>query len=146
MLENVEPMPGLSELLKFLRSSNYKIALATLSPKRHADIILEKTQMKDIFAAVVTGEEITNGKPDPEMLLTALKKLGSKPNECIAIDDSTNGIIAAKQAGMKAIGVVNSRFKSSQDLSMSDIVVRNLGDIEKAVEKLTKREVTCNNT
>jgi HAD superfamily hydrolase (TIGR01509 family) len=139
MLKNVEPMPGLNKLLKFLRSSDYKIALATLSPKRHVDIILEKIQMKDIFVAIVTGEEITKGKPDSEMFLIVLKKLRLKPEECIAIEDSTNGIIAAKRASMKVIGVVNSKFESNQDLSMSDMVVGDLGEVEEAVKRLNTR-------
>jgi HAD superfamily hydrolase (TIGR01509 family) len=137
ILPKVEPMPGLHELLNFLRRSNYKVALATSSLKRNMNVILNKFNMKSIFNVIVSGDEVKHGKPNPEIYAIALKKLNLSPKECVVIEDATNGIIAAKKLGMKTIGIVNTQFKSNQDLSMADAVIKNLAEVEATVKKLS---------
>jgi len=141
ILPKVEPIPGLSNLLNFLKKSDYKVALATSSKKRNMDIILNKFKMKDIFKVIVNGDEIKNGKPNPEIFAIAAKKLNTSPKECIVIEDATNGILAAKELKMKTIGIVNTQFKSNQDLSMADIIITDLSEVEDSVKNYLRASI-----
>jgi HAD superfamily hydrolase (TIGR01509 family) len=136
MLYGVKPLPGLKDLLKFLRSSDYKIVLATSSPKRYADIIIQKFEMSDVFANVVSGEEAVHGKPDPQIFKIALKKIGSKASESVIVEDSENGVNAAKKIGIKVIGIVNPVSHIVQDLSEADITVKSLSEIKDSIGRL----------
>lgn len=138
-LKKVQPMPGLKSLLRFLKLSRYKIALVTDSTKPYVKIIMKKFKIDEIFKIKVTGEEVTKGKPNPQIFLIALKKLKLKPTECVVIEDAKNGILAAKMAGMKTIGVVNNKFITKQDLSLANVVIKDLAEIEKAVKTLAKK-------
>lgn len=96
---------GVLELLTFLETHGYNIALATSSGKKSAVSYLNQAGIAHFFQVVVTGDMITHGKPDPEIYRTALERLGSAPENCIAIEDSPNGIRSAYDAGLKVIMV-----------------------------------------
>ena len=101
------------------------------------NVILKKFKMEDLFNVIVNGDEVKHGKPNPEIFSIAVKKLNLPPEQCVVIEDATNGIIAAKKLGTKTIGIVNTKFKSNQDLSMADVVIDTLADIEKTVKNLS---------
>ena len=136
MLDRTDPMPDYEELIKFLGKKEYKIALATSSMKKYVDKKLQILGIRDIFDAIVTGDEVKHGKHDPDIFLIAAKKLAIPPANCVVIEDADNGIAAAKAAGMKVIGVRNSRVDSGQDLNQADIVVENLSEVPKAIKSL----------
>lgn len=118
-------------LPKILKSKGYKLALVSGSTKNQINIILEQLKIKDYFDVIVSCDEITKSKPDPEGYLTAAKKLGVEPNECLVFEDAQTGVLAAKNAGMKVVGVVNV---GSQDLSLADFVIESLAAAETKLE------------
>ena len=86
--------------------------------------------LKDIkFDFVLAGDVVSKKKPDPEIYLLALKKAGLKPNQCIVVEDSRNGVLAAKAAQMHVVATTNV-YTEKEDLSQADIVVTCLGDPE----------------
>lgn len=96
-------LPGVLDVISYLLERNYKIAIGSSS--RNAKRILEVIRLMDAFNCVITGEDIKASKPNPEVFLKAANCMGVKPEDCLVIEDSYVGIIAAKNANMKAVGV-----------------------------------------
>ncbi|MEA2107772.1 MAG: beta-phosphoglucomutase [Bacteroidota bacterium] len=96
-------LPGVKNFLEELKKAHYKIAIGSSS--KNAGTILERIGMKDFFDAVVDGTKITRSKPDPEVFLKGAKELHIPPKQCLVFEDAESGIEAAKNAGMKTIGV-----------------------------------------
>ena len=94
---------GLFELLDFLKENNYLIAVATATDRERAECYLEKTGVRKYFNAVICGDMVRNGKPEPDIYLTATAELELSPEECIAFEDSPNGIKSAYSAGCQVI-------------------------------------------
>ena len=96
---------GAVELLKFLKSKGIKIALATGTSRPSVMHHLAAVDGEKYFDAIVCGGDVTNGKPAPDIFLLAAENLGAEPQDCFVLEDSTNGVIAAVEAGMKCIGI-----------------------------------------
>lgn len=114
---------GIKELLEELKSNGIKIALGTSSLKKNAELILNKLGISHYFDTITTGEDVLKGKPDPDLFLHAASITGAHPHSCVVIEDSTNGIKAAKAAGMTCIAYYNPG-SGKQDLSGSDQVIK----------------------
>ncbi len=104
-MEDVEALPGVLPLLKAIRQTDCKLAVATSSPKPLLDFVVNKFELAPLFDTLVCNDDITQSKPDPQIFLIAAERLHVKPVECIVIEDSLNGIKAAKAAGMFTIAV-----------------------------------------
>jgi beta-phosphoglucomutase-like phosphatase (HAD superfamily) len=87
--------------------------------------VLNKLRVAGAFAAVVSGEEVADGKPDPGIYLLAAERLGADPAACVAVEDTPHGIAAARVAGMRVVAVPNARTEAL-DLSGADVVVADL--------------------
>ena len=124
----IRVVPYAPELIAGLVQNDYLLALATSSPREQVDFILGETGFRLSFQAVVSGDGIQHGKPHPEIFLKAAGLIGIKPGSCVVIEDSTNGVSAAKSAGMKCIGFQNP-VSGIQDLSKADTIVRSLEEI-----------------
>ena len=96
---------GAKELLKAAREKGYKTALATSSRRERLDIQLKSKNMEEYFDTIVCGDDISKGKPDPEIFLSACYKLDLKPEECIVIEDSPAGIKGAYDGKMTGFHV-----------------------------------------
>lgn len=96
---------GLFELLDELKRKNIKIALATSTTRKSAERALKIAGVLDYFDALICAEDVKNGKPDPEPFLKACRQLGIKPRECLALEDSFNGIRSAHGAGTVTVMV-----------------------------------------
>ena len=96
---------GLYETLSYLKEKGCKIALATSTSRQTAEFNLESAGVTEYFDALVCGGDVKNGKPHPEVFLTAAAALGEKPEDCIAFEDSINGIKSAYAAGMTTVMV-----------------------------------------
>lgn len=94
---------GLINILEHLKQKGIKIALATSTSSQTAMWLIEDANLKKYFDKYVCGNMVTNGKPHPEVFLTAAKELQLPPEDCIALEDSLNGIKSAYNAGMKPI-------------------------------------------
>lgn len=106
-LEKVIPWrPGAKELLLDLRKRGVKTALVTMSLRRMAQQVVDAIDF-DAFDVIVAGDDVLRGKPHPEPYLLAAQRLGMRPEDCIAFEDSISGITSAEAAGTRAIGVPN---------------------------------------
>lgn len=99
----IEKKPGLDELLRYLKQSGRKIAVATATDRERTDAYLRQVGVWHYFDAFVCGDMVTKGKPDPEIYLTACRELQLPPEVCMALEDSPNGIRSAFAAGCKAV-------------------------------------------
>ncbi|MEV4218332.1 HAD family phosphatase [Nonomuraea sp. NPDC049725] len=100
----VEVMPGASELLDALRDEGVPVALVTSSLREIADAVL-KAVGRDRFDAIVTADDVTRTKPDPEPYLAAARLLGVEPVRCVVLEDSPNGVAAGTAAGCAVVAV-----------------------------------------
>ena len=98
-----ELLPGIQKLLSDLHQS--KIPFALGSSSKNARYLLQILNIKDLFSAIIDGNDVHKAKPDPEVFLKAAKKMNVKPENCIVIEDSLAGIQAANKAGMYSIGI-----------------------------------------
>ncbi len=129
----VEFMPGAEELLKFLKKKGVKIALASGSSSKSVKHHLKEVSATNYFDATVGGEEVTDGKPQPDIFLLAAKRIGTEPKDCYVFEDSDNGIIAAHRAGMKCIGVPHLVDFSKE---VEDLLFAKLNRLDEAIELL----------
>lgn len=128
--EGIELMPGMQESLALFEKMAMKKAVVSSGDKDYVCRILELTGLTRKFEAVITGSDVTRGKPDPRCYLLAAHRLGIVPEKCLVLEDAYAGICAALSAGMKVIGVenhFNSRFDGAHT------VVSSLGDIDENV-------------
>lgn len=119
--------PGVVELIKKL-SKNYKLAIASGSSLNEITIILQKLLIRPYFIRVVSGDDVAKSKPHPEIYLNAAKNLGVVPSECVVIEDSINGVKAAKAAGMGCVAVTNSFPRKM--LGEADYVIDSLNEFD----------------
>lgn len=104
MYKDMAPIKGVVQFLKQLQKNKIQTALATSATMKRMQAVMDLFELHPYFEAVVCDEEVTKSKPDPQIFLLASQKLSVKPNRCIVIEDSENGKVAAKSAGMKCIG------------------------------------------
>ena len=135
--KGVDAMPGLFELLDALKPK-YKLAVATSAPMYLVEIIFHHLGLAKYFDVVQTSDDITHGKPDPEIYLKAMRRLELPPNQCIVLEDSSNGALAGKRSGAYVIAVP-SQYTREQDFSFSDEIASNLAD---ALKRIRKREIS----
>jgi HAD superfamily hydrolase (TIGR01509 family) len=128
-LEKMEPMPGVNNLIEKLKEKGVPLALASSSSSDVIEIILQKTGLKKYFDVVVSSQMAGASKPEPDIFLLTAKKLGVLPGKCVVIEDSTNGIKAAKSAGMYCIAFAGPGSEL-QDQSQADLIVVDFGEID----------------
>lgn len=125
---NLKVFEGVDGLINLLRENRIKIAVASSGIARRVDFSLREVGLERTFDAVVTGDEVTSGKPRPEIFLKAAEKLKVNPSDCVVVEDSVVGIEAAKNAGMKCIAVTNTF--PGEDLGNADIIVSSLSQVD----------------
>lgn len=101
--EGLPVKKGLYEVLEFLKGNGFRIALATSTSRESTESHLKMAGIGEYFDAIVTGDTVKRGKPDPEIYRRAVQELGATEKECIAVEDSYNGIRSASRAGLKVI-------------------------------------------
>jgi HAD superfamily hydrolase (TIGR01509 family) len=119
--------PGVKRLMQEVMDAGLILGVCTTSNERAAHAVAYKI-LKDIeFDFVLAGDVVSRKKPDPEIYNLALERAGLKPEECIVIEDSRNGVLAANAAGMHVVATTNV-YTEQEDLSDADIIVTCLGD------------------
>lgn len=106
--ENFTPLPGAVELIDALAAAGFKLGVGSSGPPENVRLTLEKLGRAGRFDAVVTGADVTHGKPHPEVFLKAAERLGVPPAQCAVIEDAPQGIEAANAAGMTSIAVLGT--------------------------------------
>jgi len=108
-------------------AAQWPLGLASSANRTLIDLVLELAHMRELFAATVSAEEVAHGKPAPDVYLEAAGRLSVCPSRCAAVEDSTNGLIAAVEAGMRVIAAPNRDFPpSAEALARADIVIDSL--------------------
>jgi beta-phosphoglucomutase family hydrolase len=102
-ISEIPVMPGLVDFLERLKAKNYPMAVASSSVPEIIVLILQKTDLRKYFQAVVSGQEAGKSKPEPDVFLLAARKLKVAPENCLVVEDSENGIRAAHAAGMSCV-------------------------------------------
>lgn len=126
--EGVCILPGARELLSALREGGIPRAVGSSTPKRNLEALFAVTGLGAYFDAVICGDDVSHGKPDPEVFLLGASHLGLFPDRCIVIEDAFAGIEAARNAGMKVVGVATTNPLDS--LGLCDHAVSTLEEID----------------
>lgn len=127
-VEGVQKLPFAKESLEYL-TKKYRVALASSTREIIVKKELAQADLIEYFETLTCGDMVTHSKPDPEIYLMACKSLNVKPEECIAIEDSLNGLKSAKAAGMYTIMVPDRIAPNEETAKVSDYVLKNLGEI-----------------
>lgn len=138
--EQLPLLPGAREVVRRL-GNRWPLGLASSSPRRLIDAVLESAGLADQFVVSVSTEEVGAGKPSPEVYLNVVQKLGVTPGRTVAIEDSSSGIRSAKQAGLRLIAIPNAGYPPADDaLALADLVVHSLDDIDPQLVTSVGRE------
>ncbi|MCP4120685.1 MAG: HAD family phosphatase [Bacteroidetes bacterium] len=129
---DLKPVNGMNTLLTNVRSAGFLMAVASSSLRSNVDLVLEKLAIRHFFDHTIAGNEVVHGKPDPEIFVKAASHLDVAPQQCVVIEDSSNGILAARHAGMFAVGY-QSPASGNQDLSSAHLIIEDLGDLTTAM-------------
>lgn len=125
--------PGVAQALDRARASGGRIALASSSPYVIIDAVLDTFGLRSAFEVIHSAEEEARGKPEPDVYLTAARKLGVDPAACVALEDSPNGVLAAKAAGMKCIAVPEPALRNDPRLARADAILGSLFEFDAAL-------------
>jgi beta-phosphoglucomutase family hydrolase len=135
--QKIKPIPGAVELVYSLRRQGIKLAIASSTPIENIRLITSSLGVANCFQAIVTGHDVTEGKPSPQVFLEAAQRLGAEPENCIVIEDAVAGVTAAKRAGMHCVAVTSSHSRES--LKQADLIVKTLEEISiKDLEELVR--------
>lgn len=124
----LHPLPHVIALIKRLYEHGFSLAIASSSPMSEIDRVVDLFDIRGCFSAFITGTECEESKPHPEVFLRSARALSVKPEECLVIEDSKNGVIAANRAGMHSIGFANPMF-GNQDLSGASKIVTSFEEV-----------------
>ncbi len=109
--DEVYPIAGLYDFLSAVRGNGYRLALATSAPPLNIELGLEKLKLEGVFEVVVGKVDVVHGKPDPEVYLTTVERLGLPVENCIVFEDSKAGIQSALGAGMPVVGIASGHSR-----------------------------------
>lgn len=109
--DKVETIPYYLEFLKTLKAHHFKTAVATSAPRANMDLIISALKIADQMDSMMSSEDVSHHKPNPEVYLKSAERVGVSPSDCIVFEDSFSGVTAAINAGMKVVGVLSSHTK-----------------------------------
>lgn len=122
--QRVKPLPGVIALIRLLRENGFKMAIASSTPIENIRLVTGGLGIENCFQAIVSSQDVTEGKPSPQAFLLAAQRLGVEPKNCLVIEDAVAGITAAKKASMPCLAVTNTH--PSQSLKEADLIVDTL--------------------
>jgi beta-phosphoglucomutase len=125
LARDFRPMPGVDRLLFGLFEAGVPLAVGSSGPPENVDLVLSLLGKRPWFASIITGMDVTRGKPDPQVFLLAAQRLGIPPQRCVVVEDAPLGILAAKVAGMAAVGLA-STGRTRWMLAQADLVIDTL--------------------
>lgn len=127
--EQTQMIDGILELLEALQARRIPLAIASSSQRNWIDMALARFDIGHYFRYIVVAQDVGRGKPDPAVYIEAARRLDVPADECIAIEDSTNGLKSAKAADMFCIALQHLSDTHPQDLSAAHMIVTSLRDI-----------------
>ncbi len=130
--------PSAKATLEQLREMKLHLAVATSSVSASARPFLDRTGIRSLFSVVVTGDEVQQGKPHPDIYLRAAKKLGIAPEACLVIEDALAGVASAKAANMRVAAIPDKRFVDPREYEMkADYVLGSLSEIPALIRRIS---------
>ena len=120
-------MPGARELIRGLHGAGFALAVGSSGPPENVEVTMEGLCLRECFAAAVTGEDVTRGKPDPQVFLIAAGRVGVEPGRCAVIEDAPAGVEAANRAGMASVALTGTAPRPK--LAHADLVVDSLAEL-----------------
>ncbi len=133
IIENGDAMKGVVFALKYFKEKGLKIALASSSATSLIEVVIEKLKIRDYFEVIESAEYLDFGKPHPEIFIKTASKLGVQASECLVIEDSFNGVLAAKSARMKVIAIPDEESKSDNQFVIADYILDDLKQIKQII-------------
>ncbi|MCY4087088.1 MAG: HAD family phosphatase [Actinomycetia bacterium] len=126
---NLPVIPGASAAVERI-AERWPLGLASSSNRPLIDLVLELTGLAELFAVTVSSEEVERGKPKPDVFLDVARRLGAEPRRCAAVEDSHNGLLAARAANMRVIAIPNAAFPPGPDaLEQADVVLASIAEL-----------------
>ena len=122
-------MEGAVALIDRLHDAGYRLALGSSAPPENVDVVIDQMQRRHVFQAIVTGNDVTRGKPDPQVFLIAATRMCLPPSQCLVVEDAPAGITAAHAAGMRCVGFA-STGRERETLSAADLVIDGLDELQ----------------
>lgn len=126
---------GLIELLEYLKANNYKMVVATGSVRSRVEEIVKTANLSSYFCGMVCGDEVQNGKPNPEGFLKACKKLELNPSEALVLEDTDSGILAAYNGNIKVVCIPDMKYPEKENAEKATIVCESLLDVIEYLKK-----------
>lgn len=134
--EGVPVKKGLVELLHYLKDNNYKTIVATSSNRDRVDKILAQAKITEFFDDSICGDEVTKGKPNPEVFLKSCQKLGVNVDEVIVLEDSEAGIQASYDANIKVICIPDMKYPEKQYEEKTFKILKDLTEVTAYLKSL----------
>lgn len=135
----LKPVPGLPEFLHEIGTAGLRVALASSASRARVEYTLDHLKLQHCFHAVISGDDVGHGKPDPEIFHLAARRVAVSPPEMLVCEDAVSGVEAAKAAGMKCLAIAgNGRGpileRAGADKIIPDFTATSLGELRKAFE------------
>jgi beta-phosphoglucomutase family hydrolase len=124
---DIKPIAGAIELLGHLHSRGIRMAIASSTVAENIRLIVSRLGIANYFEAVITGHDVTEGKPSPQVFLLAAQRLGVAPKNCLVFEDAVAGVKAARSAGMHCVAITSSHPRAM--LAEADLVVDTLEEV-----------------
>jgi HAD superfamily hydrolase (TIGR01509 family) len=122
-------IPGAVEAVRRC-AERWPLAVASSSNPELIEVVLDVARLHDVIPVVVSSQEVARGKPAPDVYLEAARRLGVDPTLCVAVEDSHNGILSAKAAGMRVVAIPNPHFPPDETtLAQADLVLRSIDEL-----------------
>jgi beta-phosphoglucomutase len=121
--QGLKALPGAREWIERLHAERWRQAIASSAPRENIEAVLDVLDLGHDFEAIISAEDVTTGKPEPEVFLRAAERLGVPPSRAIVVEDAEAGVEAARRAGMKCIGV------NTKTTLAADVYVRSLAEL-----------------
>ena len=121
----VDLIPGIEPFLQSLNEANILCAVGSSTPRKNVETILEMVGFGSYFRAIVCAEDVTQGKPHPEVFLTGASRLGREPESCAVFEDACAGLQAAKAGGMKAVALATTHPATELEPYHPDLILEN---------------------
>jgi beta-phosphoglucomutase len=115
------PLPGATEWISRLRADGWRQAIASSAPRENVEVMLRALGLRDYFDAVTSAEDVTAGKPDPQVFLAAASRLQLPAARCVVVEDAAAGVEAARRAGMRSVGVSRTQ-RLDADVAASSLL------------------------
>jgi beta-phosphoglucomutase len=137
---NLKPLPGVTDLVRSLAEAGWKQGIGSSAPLENIRLLLEVTGLSTYMQGITSAEDVTRGKPHPQVFLLAFERLGVSPRDGVVIEDAPSGVLAAIAAGAASIGVTNTQTEQTLREAGADLVVPTLEDLAVSVlEDLVRR-------